>query len=424
MKAAASRCALVVVKSRLCERLTLRRAAPRRSGGMAGEVDASSKAFDDACLRGRLVHGSCGWAAKNQNLSIYTSAEMSSGVARLPKYSEHFGCVEVDSSTYAIPSPDVVTRWVQNTPEGFTFLVKAFGGFCASSVAKASLPRDVRELLETHSERVAYARMPEGAKDLLWAKFNESMEPITAAGRLGCVVFQFHLSQPPSDSLREHILECKARLKGAKMAIEFRNREWLTGDTGEETVRWAKENDLLLVAADELEHETFQRDRAQTGLPPGAVRRRMFTRLECTVDWGALIRVHRRHGTTERVLDADEISFWAERIRDASPKPSKGPIWVAWGTEWIDAPLTNAKNLDAAVDPSLRYDWHGSRHLRRPSRAKKSTIATMFAAAAQKSSSSGARRGDESSSKRRKKDETGPPQNPIATLWARASREK
>ena len=391
---------------------------------MAGEVDASPKAFDDACLRGRLVHGSCGWAAKNQNLSIYTSAEMSSGVARLPKYSEHFGCVEVDSSTYAIPSPDVVTRWVQNTPEGFTFLVKAFGGFCASSVAKASLPRDVRELLETHSERVAYARMPEGAKDLLWAKFNESMEPITAAGRLGCVVFQFHLSQPPSDSLREHILECKARLKGAKMAIEFRNREWLTGDTGEETVRWAKENDLLLVAADELEHETFQRDRAQTGLPPGAVRRRMFTRLECTVDWGALIRVHRRHGTTERVLDADEISFWAERIRDASPKPSKGPIWVAWGTEWIDAPLTNAKSLDAAVDPSLRYDWHGSRHLRRPSRAKKSTIATMFAAAAQKSSSSGARRGDESSSKRRKKDETGPPQNPIATLWARASREK
>jgi uncharacterized protein YecE (DUF72 family) len=423
MKAAASRCARVVVKSRLCERLTSRRAAPRRSGGMADEVDASSKAFDEACLHGRLVHGSCGWAAKNQNLSIYTSAEMSSGVARLPKYSEHFGCVEVDSSTYAIPSPDAVTRWVQNTPEGFTFLVKAFGGFCASSVAKASLPRDVRELLETHSERVAYARMPEGAKDLLWAKFNESMEPITAAGRLGCVVFQFHLSQPPGDSLREHILECKARLKGAKMAIEFRNREWLTGDTGEETVRWAKDNDLLLVAADELEHETFQRDRAQTGLPPGAVRRRMFTRLECTVDWGALIRVHRRHGTTERVLDADEISFWAERIRDMSPKPSKGPIWVAWGTEWIDAPLTNAKNLDAAVDPPLRYDWHASRHLRRPSRAKKSTIATMFAAAAKKSSSSGTRP-DESSSKRRKKDETGPPQNPIATLWARASREK
>lgn len=389
---------------------------------MADEVNASSKVFDEACLRGRLVHGSCGWAAKSQNLSIYTSAEMSSGVARLPKYSEHFGCVEVDSSTYAIPSPDVVTRWVQNTPEGFTFLVKAFGGFCASSVSKASLPRDVRELLETHSERVAYDRMPEGAKDVLWAKFNESVDPIRAAGRLGCVIFQFHLSQPPGDSLRQHILDCKARLKGAKMAIEFRNREWLIGETGEETVRWAKDNDLLLVAADELEHETFQRDRAQTGLPPGAVRRRMFTRLECTVDWGALIRVHRRHGTTERVLDADEISFWAERIRDVSPKPSKGPIWVAWGTEWIDAPLTNAKNLDAAVDPSLRYDWHGSRHLR-PSRAKKSTIATMFAAAAKKSSSSGTRP-DEPSSKRRKKDETRQAQNPIATLWARASREK
>ena len=380
----------------------------------ADQPIASTSNFDVKALRGRLVHGTCGWAAKSQILSFYTKDEASTGERRLPRYAERFGCVEVDSTTYAIPQREIVQKWVDATPEGFSFIVKAFGAFCASSVDARNLPRDVREMCGTPSGRVRYASMQPRAKDALWERFNVALAPIIDAGKLGCVVFQFHLSQPPSESLRAHVLDCQARLSGARVAVEFRNRDWITGSIGDETVCWAKENDLLLVAADELEHETFQRDREQSGLPPGAIRRRMFTRLERTVDWGSLIRVHRRYGTKERVLDDGEIGFWVEQLARFDA-PQNGPVWVAWGTEWLDAPLTNANALDKAAGDAWSFDWYGTRSSRvRPksSAAQSSSNARLFAAAPPRSKNDAAR--VIASTEKRVKPKT------LSACWARA----
>lgn len=383
----------------------------------ADENDPTTSAFTPSALHGRLVHGTCGWASKSQVLSVYTKEDASSGEKRLPVYSERFGCVEVDSTTYAIPSSEVVRRWVEKTPEGFVFLVKAFGGLCAPSVDARQLPADVRALARPNpSGRVHFATLPERAKDALWERFNACLAPMAEAGKLGCVVFQFHLSQGVSDALRAHILECQRRLNGAKMAVEFRNRDWITGERGDDTARWCREHDLLLVAADELEHETFQRDREQSGLPPGAVRRRMPTRLERTVDWGALIRVHRRHGTTERVLDADDINFWASLLNSGTfERPALGPVWVAWGTEWLDAPLTNAAALDKAAGESWTYDWFGTRALRaRPKPPPRpSAIAALFAAAKPRERADDARPSPASTPSAKST-------SPLLACWARA----
>ena len=401
--------------------------------------------FAAAETYGRVVHATCGWAAKSQNLSIYKGNEASTGETRLPRYAESFGAVEVDSSTYAIPTREISKRWVDATPDGFQFIVKAFGGFCASSVDVKSLPRDVRDTLATSLSRASYATLPDTTKDLLWRRMLDALAPMREKGKLAMVVFQFHVTQAPSEALREHILDCQARLRRGSeadvfgrinVAVEFRNRDWLIGDVGEATVRWCSEHDLCLVASDELEHETAQRDRAQRGLPPGAAKRRMYTRLEHTTAWGSLIRVHRRHGTTERVLDEDEIAFWARTIAEAAPKSNaaRGPLYVAWGTEWLDAPLINAKALDAALDAiqpnAFTYDWYGTRH-RRPSAVKASaktttTIADMFAAAAASTASRRAERAPSpladapAPAAKKSKLSTSSNSNPLAALWARA----
>jgi len=407
------------------------------------ESDESSGAFRAIELNGRVVHATCGWASKSQVLSIYQAGEASSGQTRLPRYAESFGAVEVDSCTYAIPSGDVTKRWVDATPDGFQFIVKAFGGFCAPSVDVKSLPRDVREALASSSSaasRVKYATMSTAAKDILWDKMNAALAPMRDAGKLAMVVFQFHTTQEPSETLREHVLECQSRLQRGggrvNVAVEFRNREWVMGDVGEATVRWCKENDLCLVAADELEHETAQSDRDQRGLPHGAVRRRMYTRLETTCDWGSLIRVHRRHGTTERVLDADDIEFWARTISNAAPPQKSAPTYVAWGTEWLDAPLTNAKALDAALDAiqhnAWTYDWYGTRHHRTskplPTKSKSVTIADMFAAAKQPTAPPlDVNRTPSPSAKKRKlasPARTAPNSTSLAELWARPREPK
>jgi hypothetical protein len=121
-----------------------------------------------------VIHGTCGWSS--------TPFPARGAADKLRHYSRHFGCVEVDTSTYAIPRPDVTQRcglrvhasgaqaasrlglcpadephaqggaaaahpalcsrcrcaaarrrrrWAQAAAEGFQFHVKAFGLFCA-----------------------------------------------------------------------------------------------------------------------------------------------------------------------------------------------------------------------------------------------------------------------------------------------------
>ena len=91
---------------------------------------------------------------------------------RLKVYSQTFPCVEVDSSTYAIPSPSNTAKWAAQTPDGeekgsgakdfldissldrasehllhsgFKFHFKIFGLFTHRSASVGTLPRQVRK---------------------------------------------------------------------------------------------------------------------------------------------------------------------------------------------------------------------------------------------------------------------------------------
>ena len=343
-------------------------------------------------MAGRLVQGTCGWGSPHQHLSVYP-ASCRSAEDRLEIYSRHFGAVEVDSTCYAIPSAKVVERWVARVPPGFAFLFKAFGAFCASSVDVASLPRSTRALLRQTDEdhlktHVSYARMPEPARADLWNAFHACLAPAARANKLACVVFQFHTSFAVSPSNRRKVEELRNRLdREIRMAVEFRDRAWIArGETGDETVRWCSRLDLALVASDELAHETAQPDRAQTGLPPGQKRTVMPTRLVASASWGAVARVHRRHGGAERVLSPSEIAPWGARIAAILPelrerKPNGGsPMYVMWGTDYRDAPLLNAAALSEAAPAAARLDWAAEQKNR--ARTSRNGVAGLFARSA------------------------------------------
>ena len=362
-------------------------------------------------LAGRLVQGTCGWGSPHQHLSVYP-ASCRSAEDRLEVYSRHFGAVEVDSTCYAIPSAKVVERWVARVPPGFTFLFKAFGAFCASSVDVASLPRSTRALLRPEDDgksHVAYARLPERARADLWTAFHACLAPVARANKLACVVFQFHTSFGVSPSNRAKVEELRHRLNPElRMAVEFRDRAWIVGAVGDETARWCGRMDLALVASDELAHETAQPDRAQTGLPKGQARIVMPTKLVISATWGALIRVHRRHGGAERVLSPSEIKRWGARIaailpelqsrkrenvvtKTGSPVLSGSPLYVMWGTDWRDAPLLNAAALANAVPAAARLDWAAEQ--KKLARANKNGVAGLFARRAAANGEEGGRGG-------------------------------
>jgi methylphosphotriester-DNA--protein-cysteine methyltransferase len=81
-----------------------------------------------------------------------------------------------------------------------------------------------------------------------------------------------------------------------------------------ELTSWLAAEGIVLVAADELQHETFQKDRQQTGLQPGQVRQLMPIALAVTNPAaGCYVRVHRRHGTHERRLEPQELQVGCRR---------------------------------------------------------------------------------------------------------------
>ena len=59
--------------------------------------------------------------------------------------------MEVDSSTYAIPTPQNVATWVDACPRDFKFHFKAFGCLVNGGSPLNSLPRDIRDCIDKSS---------------------------------------------------------------------------------------------------------------------------------------------------------------------------------------------------------------------------------------------------------------------------------
>jgi uncharacterized protein YecE (DUF72 family) len=68
--------------------------------------------------------GTCSWADDGLIKRWYPRG-VSSAAARLVYYAERFDTVEVNNTFYRLPSPSAVEGWVEQSPPGFVFAVKA-----------------------------------------------------------------------------------------------------------------------------------------------------------------------------------------------------------------------------------------------------------------------------------------------------------
>lgn len=318
----------------------------------------------------KLLQGCCGWQDQQYPASVKKDA-----TGKLQYYSRQLPSVEVNASTYTILNPTTTAAWCKAVPPGFIFHFKAFGLFCSKGSPYGNLPAAVRDMLPPgrySSSYVPMSELPQAAINTAWSLFLASLEPVYQAGKLGVVVFQFHLSYHPSESALAYILECRKRLDSRfPMAAEFRCRRWFIEE------KWRRKTHAALsaqgiawVAADELEHETFQKDKQQTGLAPGQNRIVLPVAVEVTIPDFFYVRVHRRSGKEERRLTNEEIAAWRERIDRVREAKLAGPIYFNWGTDHADIPLRNCRALKEALPEDLRFEWKPE--------APKGTIAALF----------------------------------------------
>ena len=97
---------------------------------------------------GNIYYGACSWTDRTLiDSSAFYPETVKTAADRLSFYASVFPIVEVDATYYALPSERNAHLWVERTPPGFVFNIKAFGLFTHHPVVVDRLPAAVKELL-------------------------------------------------------------------------------------------------------------------------------------------------------------------------------------------------------------------------------------------------------------------------------------
>jgi uncharacterized protein YecE (DUF72 family) len=143
---------------------------------------------------------------------------------KLPWYARHFPIVEVNTSYYRPVPVSTYEKWISLTPDGFLFDVKAF--------------RDL-----THGEAIP--------PDSTFAEFRDSLQPLHAANRFGCALFQFPPSFGNTPANRDFLRRVAEQMFPDQVAVEFRNGTWLDDEHAPETLALMSDLGMAYAIADE-----------------------------------------------------------------------------------------------------------------------------------------------------------------------------
>jgi uncharacterized protein YecE (DUF72 family) len=134
-------------------------------------------------------------------------------------YAQEFNACEINSTYYAIPSPDVLKAMVAKTRDGFLFAIKAN-----------------QEMTHQREDNAAICN-----------NFRQVLDPVIEAGRLGCVLAQFPYSFDFNRSNWEYLALLRKYLEGLPLVVEFRNARWLKV----EVFQWLRSQDMGFCCVDE-----------------------------------------------------------------------------------------------------------------------------------------------------------------------------
>lgn len=94
---------------------------------------------------GNIYYGACSWTDRTLiDAGTFYAPSVRTAAERLAHYSSQFPIVEVDATYYALPSERNAHLWVDRTPPGFVFNIKAFGLFTHHPVVVERLPAGFR----------------------------------------------------------------------------------------------------------------------------------------------------------------------------------------------------------------------------------------------------------------------------------------
>lgn len=290
--------------------------------------------------------GTCSWADPNfvKEGAFYPRSVRNDPQGRLRYYATIFPTVEVDATYHALQPAERAAKWVQWTPEGFVFSVKAFSLFTWHETDPRRLPPEILALLPPVLAQAATAAAPQLPEEVLhavWDYFAAFIGEFTKAGRLGHVLFQFPKGRGYTPELFAHLDRWAPYLRSWNVAVEVRHREWLEGRARTELLSYLQAHGYAYVIPDMIQ---------QAYLPPPDV--------EITAPW-SVIRFHgrspamlERRAPTNRVYDyaytEDELRPWVQTVKDLSSQVQR--VYLMFNNHYRGQSARNAREITAMLE--------------------------------------------------------------------------
>lgn len=289
----------------------------------------------------RVLIGTCSWTDPTLIESgRFYPPECKTAEARLRYYAHYFPLVEVDSSYYGLPSERNAALWVERTPDGFVFDVKAFSLFTHHPTPPGALPRDIRERLPqaAQTKRLYLRDVPPDSVAELWQRFRSALLPLRSAGKLGSILLQFPRWFGLSRERKAYLESARAELEGWPVAVEFRGGGWLDEGNRDETFDLLRRAGCAFVCVDE----------------PQGFRSSAPAVAEVTADL-ALVRFHGRNTaawerpgqTAAQRFDywygEEELAEWVPRIQGLAQQARE--VHLLMNTNYQDQGVVNARRL-------------------------------------------------------------------------------
>jgi uncharacterized protein YecE (DUF72 family) len=283
--------------------------------------------------------GTSSWADHSLvDSGLFYPQEVKTPAARLSYYSERFPIAEIDSSYHYFPTRKNLNLWLNNTPPGFVFDIRAFSMFTGHPSPPRSLPRSIREEhdeLANHKGNLYLHHLQEDVAEKLWDIFLSDVRTIESAGKLGVILFQFPPWFHPNKENFEYLLTCREHFPEHQIAAEFRSGDWFSENNLEGTLAFLKQYRIALVCVDEPQG-------LKTSVPPAA---------EVTSSVG-MVRFHGRNTENwekkgipaeERfnyLYNEEELTEWVPRVRKMAELADK--VHIIFKNKFRDYPVRNA----------------------------------------------------------------------------------
>jgi uncharacterized protein YecE (DUF72 family) len=183
---------------------------------------------------------------------VFYPKSLKTAEERLRFYASHFSTVEVDASYYTLLNENTSRAWVERTPPGFVFNLKAFALLTQHPAEVARLPVALKELLsQEESRQKRLSRPSPRVLDLAFNMFWSALAPLKDARKLGMLLFQFPPYFIRKSANLDYLAALRERLPDADLAIEFRHPSWVAETSvRQQTLEFLRRHELSYVSID------------------------------------------------------------------------------------------------------------------------------------------------------------------------------